>query len=162
MKSIQLSTKNKCKNYGKYFAMVDDEDYEYLMQWNWQVHISNRAQYAKRLDGNKVIMMYREILKCNSTTLIVDHINHNGLDNRKENLRTATRSENAKNRKGSGKSKYLGVSWHWRIKRWFAGCHVNKKRIHLGSYKTEEEAALAYNEAAKIYHGEFANLNIIA
>lgn len=91
----------------------------------------------------------------------VDHKDRNPLNNRIGNLRAATRSENAKNKtkKKNVTSKYTGV--HLRGKHWIASIRINTRATFLGNFKTEEEAAIAYNEAAKIHHGEFANYNIL-
>lgn len=88
----------------------------------------------------------------------VDHINRNSLDNRISNLRSCTHAENMRNTKvRGGHSRHKGVSL---LKgRWVSYISFNKKRIHLGSFNTEEEAAKAYNDAAVKYFGEFSNLN---
>lgn len=93
---------------------------------------------------------------------IVDHIDHNTLNDKIENLREASSSENNKNRmsRKNSTSQYLGV--HWEGKKWRVQIMVNKKLKHIGCFLTEIEAALAYNKAAVMYHKEFANLNIIA
>ena len=91
-----------------------------------------------------------------------DHINHNGLDNRKANLRLATRTQNIWHRKKFKKpsrSQYKGVDWANDMKRWRARIRVNGKRIYIGSFENEIDAAKAYDNAAKKYHREFAVLN---
>ena len=90
----------------------------------------------------------------------LDHRNRNPDDNRIENLRPANRSENGRNRKGTGTSKYLGVSWQNRNKRWVSTISVDGRNKYLGMHKTQLEAALAYDKACRDYEiGEFANLN---
>ena len=91
-----------------------------------------------------------------------DHINHNGLDNRKANLRPATGTQNIWHRrkfKKPSRSKYKGVDWAKDMNRWRARIRVNGRRIYLGSFKNEIDAAKAYDSAAKKYHGEYASLN---
>lgn len=90
-----------------------------------------------------------------------DHRNHNGLDNRKQNLRIATNSENQQNQKirKNGTSQYKGVSWNSKHKLWYAQIKLNNKVKWLGDYKNEIEAAKAYDEAAKELFGEFALTN---
>jgi hypothetical protein len=96
----------------------------------------------------------------------VDHINGNGLDNRKENLRVCTKSQNLGNQKKTKlyggvatSSKYKGVSWDKRVQKWVAKIGINGKRVYLGLFEDEEKAAEAYNKAALEYFGEFALLN---
>lgn len=91
----------------------------------------------------------------------IDHKNDNGLDNRKLNLRVCTSGQNAQNRpsqKGAS-SKFKGVSWSKKKKKWRSVLHQNDKSIHIGYYDNEIEAACAYDKAAKELFGEFAYLN---
>ena len=105
--------------------------------------------------------MHRQILHPPGH-LFVDHINHNGLDNRKANLRPATCAQNNYNRihlRKSQSSKYTGVSWQKQSKKWMVQIRYKGRRIFLGLFEDEIQAAKAYDKAAKIYHGEFASLN---
>jgi hypothetical protein len=143
-----------------HIAIVDDEDFFPLLKWKWH----SDGRYARRADypNRNLIWMHRHILLAPSV-LDVDHINGNGFDNRRANIRACLPSENTKNRKISknNKSGYKGVIWSKKGTAWSASIGVNNKRLHLGYYQTKEEAAMAYNNAAKILHGEFAKLNII-
>jgi len=150
---------------GKY-AIVDPEDFERLNKHKWHAVKQSNTFYAIRCAGpakkTTYIRMHREIIHP-PDHLVVDHINHNGLDNRKANIRPATRSQNNFNRliikrKGAS-SKYKGVSWRKRRKRWRARIHVYGEYKFLGYFKEEIHAAKAYDKAAKKYHGEFASLN---
>lgn len=144
------------------FALVDDEDYEELNKWKWLAIKHRNSFYAGRQPhgshkGRKIIFMHRQILNC-PNNMQVDHIDHNKLNNQKNNIRICTHTQNLFNKIPRGKSKYLGVemrksgSFHAKIR-------IDKIKVYLGAFKTEEEAALAYDCAAKIHHGEFANLN---
>ena len=106
--------------------------------------------------------MHREIIPL-PDHLVADHINHNGLDNRKANLRPATRAQNNYNRlaikRKGATSKYKGVAWKKEYKKWNAQIYFKGECIFLGYFKEEKQAAKAYDKAAKEYHGEFASLN---
>jgi len=174
MKEIELTTNLRGCRYSKYVALVDDEDYDYLIQWKWNANIQKNVVYAARSCGSKKILMHREILNAPQNKM-VDHKDHNGLNNQKNNIRLCTRSENNMNVTAKGDCKYLGVSSRVAVRKhkskktgeiinykYFiitASIHANGKKIHLGSFNTEEDAARAYDIAAKIHHGEFANLN---
>jgi hypothetical protein len=164
----------KSKKYGTHVVLVDDEDFERLNNFRWHIKNKKNVFYVNRnilikKEGTtqykqKTIPMHRQIMSLTfGDKLLVDHINHNPLDNRKCNLRIATRLENNRNstsRKNSS-SKYLGVSWSNHNKRWMAYIRIKGKTIHLGGFKIEEDAALAYNQAAVEYFREYANLNKI-
>lgn len=94
--------------------------------------------------------------------LEVDHINGNRLDNRKENLRICTKSQNLRNQhKTCGSSKYKGVSWRVRANKWESRIYVDGKKLFLGLYSDEEDAAKAYDKAAIQHYKEFAKTNIL-
>lgn len=131
------------------FAIVDDEDYDHLMQWNWSLDSSG---YAYRR-----VYMHQEV-KPNMGKL--DHRSRVRLDNTRHNLRPCTTSQNMMNTAPvRGSSKYKGVHWHKRDMIWSARIAVRKKEFHLGNFKEEILAAKAYDAAAIKYHGEFAYLN---
>lgn len=145
---------------GKY-TIVDDEDFVELSRYKWQ----HNAKYASRsINVNGEIIkeyMHRRIMKAPNGQNI-DHKNRNRLDNRKENLRFATVSQNKANGvKTRGTSKYKGVCWNKISFRWQAGIVHEGKSFYLGLFKDEERAARAYNVAARQYFGEFANPNTI-
>jgi len=150
---------------GKY-AIVDPEDYERLNKHKWHTNIGRNTCYAVRTafkDGKRIhTKMHRVIINA-PRHLLVDHINHNGLDNRKANLRTATIAQNNVNRASyktkNSPSKYKGVYWSKRDKKWQVQICHNNKRKHIGQFDNEIQAAKAYDEAAKKYHKEFAVLN---
>lgn len=138
------------------FALVDDADYEWLTQWKW--HRSHHG-YPVRSSGSDKIYMYKCILGVDSQTE-VDHKNRNRLDNQRNNLRICTRRQNTCNTtKHGGASKYKGVTWHKANSKWQVQIVTPEKRIYLGCFESEIEAAQVYNAAARIHHGEFAHLN---
>ena len=106
--------------------------------------------------------MHRELLPV-PPGFETDHIDGNGLNNQKDNLRISTRSQNAANSKirVGGSSEFKGVAWNKRCRKWRATIGVERQVKHLGLFKIEEKAALAYNTAALKYFGEFARLNIV-
>ncbi len=147
-----------------FFTKVDDEDFDELNKHKWCVKDSSKRPYAVRGKIYTVVRMHRELLKA-PKGIEVDHVNGDGLDNQRHNLRFATRYQNSRNvgkQKGiQYKSVYKGVHWQEKRKRWRARINVNNKEIYLGQYSLELDAAKAYNEAAVKYFGEFARLNDI-
>lgn len=107
--------------------------------------------------------MHREILGIMDSKIKVDHKDRNGLNNQRSNLRIATYSQNASNCKGraGSSSKYKGVSKLTTCRRWVAQIWKDKKKHYLGLFKTEKDAAIAYNKEAEKLHGEFAYINKI-
>lgn len=143
-------------------AIVDDQDYENLNQYKW--HYSNHG-YAARMVRKKqhrsVTFMQWYIVRPLLNT-VIDHINGDRLDNRRCNLRMCKKEDNNKNRrvnKSKTSSQYKGVTWRKHAKAWKAYIKLNQKQIHLGYFKNEFDAAIAYNKAAEQLFGEFACLN---
>lgn len=150
-------------------TLIDDEDFEKVSVFKWWAQNTESGYYAVTRMGNKLIYLHRFLLGIDSPKMYVDHKDRNGLNNRKNNLRIANASQNGSNRKSKANSasSYLGVSiLNVKIKGkiyryWRALINTKSGAVFLGSFKTEKEAAIAYNEAALLVHGEFANINII-
>jgi hypothetical protein len=143
------------------FAKVDDEDYEWLKRFRWRLNRPNkRTSYAVRYSNGKTIAMQNELLSP-LPGIVVDHINHNGLDNQRANLRLCMQADNARNsrpRKNST-SKYKGVSWHKRDKMWVARITRRGVKYFLGYFHNQLEAAFAYDDKAREFNDAFLYLN---
>jgi len=137
-------------------AIVDDMDYSNLIVRSWCY--SNGYAWAK-IDGKKQSM--HRFLMNNPNGLEIDHINNNGCDNRRCNLRIATRSQNMANLHLTQKrtSRFKGVCFNKYNSKWHAAIRINGKKKHLGYFLQEQDAAKAYDSAAKQYFGEFAHIN---
>ena len=170
MKEIKLSQAIKRKNYAlNLVALVDDEDYDYLNQWTWCADFHRKTCYVHRcivVNRKRIkIRMHRLIMGVTDSKILIDHIDGNGLNNCKINLRTCNALGNAQNR-GKDRRKtssiYKGVHLHKATNKWSAEVRAKGvKRKYLGLFDSEVDAAIAYNNAAKIHHGEFARLNLI-
>lgn len=153
-------------------ALVDDDDYESVIHYKWY------AQRSKRLHGDDAFYAYRTRIvaerksgesKCQflhrfliDTALDIDHENGDGLNCQRSNLRIATTSQNCANKRISRpnkSSRFIGVCWVKGQKKWLANIRANQRLIHIGLFDSEESAARARDEAAKIHFGEFARLN---
>jgi hypothetical protein len=147
------------------WTILDAEDYYKYCNFKWYVVGKERNFYAVRNikakgKQTKTVRLHREIIKPPKRR-VVDHRNGDSLDNRRANLRIATRAQNCFNRrkKGNASSKYLGVHFDKRHGLWAANIKCRGKSTWLGYFKSEKEAACTHDRAAIKYHGEFARLN---
>ena len=148
------------------FAIVDPQDYPRLSRYKWRLCRTKGknvlyAERSIRLPGGRYsrILMHRQLIKA-PEGYVIDHINGNGLDNRRANLRLATVAQNAWNsRKRNPRSGYKGVCFASDKGLWRAAIVCHGRRIHLGYFKDKITAAKAYDSAAKKYYGEFAKPN---
>ena len=152
----------KSKKHGNFEILIDKEDQERVMQYNWSISKINGKYFRIecRFPTKKLVRLHRFIMNCKPGDPEIDHKNRNPLDNRKENLRICTRNENMRNIKSPKKNKhgYIGI-YKWQ--KYFRGClSVNNKTVHLpGYFNTAEEAAKARDILAHKISGEFAILN---
>lgn len=157
-----------------FFTIVDDDIYGLLIKFRWQVRKRHGGRYGcdaiyEKKRGGKyagIVVMPRAIMNA-PPHLQIDHINRNPLDNRRENLRLATQSQNSFNSKLyiNNKSGLKGVYYQYetnpgaKTKRWRAFIQIDKKKTHIGYFQTPEEAARAYDDAAIEHYGEYALTN---
>jgi hypothetical protein len=155
MKIIQLTR--------GYETVVDDADYDRVIQAGpWHALVCRNLVYAMRkirtAHGKETsLMLHRFILGITNRKVLVDHRDHSGLNNRRANLRVATKSQNGGNRrKNKGcTSRFKGVSYHTKSRKWHAQIYVRGKGINLGYFANEIDAAVAYYRAALEHFGEF-------
>jgi hypothetical protein len=141
-------------------AIVDDDDYERLNQWKWSANELYALRYSRKGCNGETIFMHKVILN-SPDGMEVDHINRNGLDNRKCNLRICNHSQNEANKglRRDNTSGVKGVYWNKRYSKWHARIRLNNGRIHIGYYDNIEDATDAYQSKSKELFGEFAEIN---
>jgi hypothetical protein len=152
-----------------YYALVDDDDYYWVSQFNWSAIEVNGNVYARRNKKKGIlkskepyeIYLHRVIMRCSDKSKVIDHIDHNGLNCQKNNLRICNADENKRNIKSytNSSSNFLGVSYDKARNKWVAQLTHNGNKILNKRFNTESEAAMAYDIIAKKHHGKFANLN---
>jgi len=143
------------------FAIVDVDDYDKLAKYKWHCRKAKNLFYAFRSEGRKIVAMHRQIMNA-PKGLVVDHIDSNGLNNRKSNLRLCTQAQNLHNKRPQHSkmySKYKGVTWVKGCNKWRANICNSGKSIQLGYFIEETVAAVAYDQKAEQLFGEFAYLN---
>ncbi len=141
------------------FAIVDEKDYERLSRYRWHAICIRGHWYARRYAGRGAIMMHREIMDAPQDKC-VDHVDGNGLNNRRCNLRLCTQQQNMQNRRPLLRtSKFKGVSYYKSTEKWHAEITYWGKKTYIGSFDDEIEAAKAYDRKAIELFGEFAYLN---
>lgn len=155
------------KKHGSFEVIVDDADWDEVKKYKWHIgkQPKRKAIYARRneyVNGKrppKEVALHTHLTGYKMT----DHINGNGLDCRRSNMREATVTQNRHNTgiRKDNRSGYKGVSWDKDENKWVVRIQKDNKNKTIGRYDTKEAAARAYNEAAKKYHGEFARLNEI-
>ena len=157
MKRIQLTQGQ--------FAIVDDDMYEFLMQWKWYAvplvyggFVAIRKRSKSDPQGSSRVYMHRVVLDT-PPGFDTDHRNHETLDNRLQKLRVTTRSQNLHNQRPKKKctSQYQGVTFHGGS--WESRIKKNRRPIYIGRFTSEIEAAQAYDKKAQEIYGEFACLN---
>lgn len=144
-------------------VLIDRTDYAAISPFRWFVYPKGSCWYADRSappgQSPQKVLLHREIMQPAPDELI-DHINHDGLDNRRANLRICTKAQNSWNKRPkSGSSRFKGVSWHRTKGRWIARIRADGRDHHIGGFLSETDAARAYDAIAKQLHGRFACLN---
>lgn len=151
-----MARKIKIKNSDAY-AVVDDCDYKYAIEHTWYM---SKGRPLANVDGMPIFM--HAFILGRKKGMVIDHANGNPLDNRRVNLRHCTQGQNIMNsRARPGSSKYKGVDYKIKQGKWRARIRLNGVESHIGYYSSEKQASLAYNEAAKKLHGEYAWLNVV-
>lgn len=166
MKLIPLSIWKKNGKYKNLLAKVDDEDYDFLMQWRWTVikrKTVNTFYAIRTIKGVAHFRMHRVIMGATNPSIQIDHIDGDGLNNQRSNLRFATQLQNNMNRRKQAKkshSKYKGVVFRDmnKYKKWCAIIRLSGV-VYRKSFVLEEDAATWYDNKAKELFKEFANLN---
>jgi hypothetical protein len=150
-----------------HFTIVDDDDFERVCIFRWCYYGDGYAARGYRENGKvRIVRLHHMIIGNPRPGFLVDHINGNRLDNRKSNLRFVTNQQNIFNSQkrqliisGGNSSKYKGVTWMTDSNKWRNRITLGGREFHLGVFESEQEAALAYNQAAIKFYGEYSKLN---
>lgn len=161
MKEIAINS----KKYGPKTILFDDEDYDLVCKYTWYLACCKGCYYASTtcMKNNKLthIRMHRLIMNVDDPNILIDHKNHNGLDNQRENLRIANKTTNSANsfKRQNTSSKFKGVYWSKKRNKWIANIQFKDYRKNLGGFIHEIDAAKAYDKKAIELFGQFAKLN---
>lgn len=157
------------KLHGKYgvgkYALVNVDGFELVKNFRWYLNKEGYVMRSQHISGSgkkrkKKIVILARLLMDAPKNKVVDHINRDPLDNRKENLRICSRSQNEANSPSrGGTSQFKGVHWDKKTERWISGIKLKYKKFILGSFESEIEAAKVYDKKAREFFGEFAYLN---
>lgn len=141
-------------------AIVDDDDYDRLSKYKWRLQKNHNCKYAMSGKYPQTLYMHHLIL-CAVPGKIIDHVDNNGLNNQKLNLRYCTHAQNMRNRSKYtiSSSRYKGVSLVKSTHKWEASIRLDGKKLHLGQYESEEEASVVYDDASRKLHGQFSKTN---
>ena len=141
-------------------ALIDDDDLPLVANGRWKRFTAAPGYHYVATRGKRPMLLHRWLMLPPSG-MVVDHINGDTLDNRRENLRVCTHQQNMRNRRKAriGACTYKGVYFRAGKNRWHANIKENGRHVHLGSFRTQEAAAAAYDIAALLRFGEFACLN---
>ena len=168
MNKIEIVDNEYVKIYMKHnrVGFFDIEFLDVVKQYHWCSCKDGNTYYMKayaKIDGKRTNIKLHRLIMGSPEGKVINHKDHNGLNNRKYNLEICTHVENSRyaNLSKVNTSGYKGVYWHKRGAVWCAKIKYCDKAIHLGSFKNKIDAAKAYNEAALKYHGQFALLNVI-
>ena len=158
MSSIRIPLNSR--KYPGLYALIDEADFELVSQYQWHPKPQPGGLVYAAM-GKDSVRMHR-LLMTPPAGFVVDHVNGNGLDNRRENLRICTISQNTRHSRGvqpNNTSGFIGVSWHQRAAKWCAQICYRREKIYLGVFDSAIDAAIARDAAAVRLHGEFAKLN---
>lgn len=148
-------------------VLVDDEDYPFLNEYRWQIGTNGLVRRSEWFIGKRWKLLIHRVILNAPPEFEVDHRDHNRLNNQKVNLRLASTTQNQQNKLKTSSprlSRFKGVSRQEQRtspKKWFASIRVEGRPIRLGYFLSQQEAAVAYNEAAVTFFGEFAYLNTV-
>lgn len=142
-------------------TIIDNEDYNLLAPFKWYAMKARHTFYAQRRSGDGKVFMHREIMKVIDSKIQIDHIDGNGLNNLRSNLRIVTNRQNCfnRNKQPNKSSKFKGVNFHKYNCKWRSAINIDGHTYFLGYFDSELDAALAYDDVAEYVFKEYANLN---